>query len=54
MIVNLPPDLTKYTIGELEKMLCQISTEMRPVVDELSKRYQQKKEQQEENLKKAS
>ena len=50
-MINLPADLTKYSIDELEKMLCQITSESKSLVEELSKRYQIKNQ---ENLKKAS
>lgn len=53
MRVNIPNDLDKYSLEELEKILCEISNESRPIVAEISKRLQKIKEKQ-KDLKKAS
>lgn len=53
MRVNIPNNLDKYSLEELEKILCEISNESRSIVAEISKRLQKIKEEK-ENLKKAS
>ena len=52
MRVNIPPDLANLTLEELERILCEISNESRPIVNEISRRLQQIKAA--ENFKKAS
>ena len=52
MRVNIPENLTSCSCKELEKILNEISLEMRPIVEELSRKYKQIDEEQ--NLKKAS
>ena len=51
--VNIPTNLTELTWEELEQILWEVSFESRTIVEELSKRYKQKKKE-EESLKKAS
>ena len=52
MRLNLPSNLTSLSLDELEKILHEINLEIRPLVEELSKRYQKIKSKQ--NLKKVS